>query len=454
MSSSQQNHVTPPRFIWFRLPLYVRIVIGLAIGLVGGLALGSVYQGPEASASWVLGTTRGLAEVSRILLRLLGAIAPPLVMLAVLKALMTTDIKGKLAGKMIWLLLLNTVVAICIGLLVANVLQPGAHARLGHETMTIKDSSPLHDFLDSIPESLMAPFVSNNVIGIIIIAMAFGFAGRKLPAEMRVKAIDIITMLFDMVIIILHWVLELVPLAVACKVAFIVATQGFKPFGALGWFIVAVIAALVLQACYYLVRVRIYSWVPPLHLLKGVRDALVMSFSTASSTATMPVTYEALNKKVGLRTETASLGALVGSNFNNDGTALYEAMSALFIAQAIGMELSISHQIMVLITSVIAAMGAAGIPEAGLVTMALVFGAVGLPIGYVALLLPIDWFLDRCRTAINVMGDTNVACLLDGKTPGTRLARAVVHHRTHGKHAPPPVEDDVPDESEALDPAV
>jgi Na+/H+-dicarboxylate symporter len=118
---------------------------------------------------------------------------------------------------------------------------------------------------------------------------------------------------------------------------------------------------------------------------------------------------------VGLRERSASLGALVGSNFNNDGTALYEAMAALFIAQLLGLQLSMTDQILVVLTSVVASVGAAGIPEAGLVTMTLVFTAVKLPIEYIALLLSVDWFLDRCRTTINVLGDMNVACLLDGK---------------------------------------
>jgi DAACS family dicarboxylate/amino acid:cation (Na+ or H+) symporter len=151
-------------------------------------------------------------------------------------------------------------------------------------------------------------------------------------------------------------------------------------------------------------------------LLKNTRDALAMAFSTASSTVTMPVTYACLREKVGLREESASLGALVGSNFNNDGTALYEAMAALFVAQMIGANLSLASEAVVVLTSVVASVGAAGIPEAGLVTMTLVFSAVHLPTGYIALLLPVDWFLDRCRTAINVMGDMNVSCILDGKT--------------------------------------
>ncbi len=128
---------------------------------------------------------------------------------------------------------------------------------------------------------------------------------------------------------------------------------------------VAVLAALSIQCAYYLTRIRLQSWVRPRQVFAGMRDALVMAFSTASSTATMPVTYDRLRSRIGLREQSASLGALVGANFNNDGTALYEAMAALFIAQMLGVELGFGQQLMVVLTSVIASVGAAGIPEAG-----------------------------------------------------------------------------------------
>jgi DAACS family dicarboxylate/amino acid:cation (Na+ or H+) symporter len=158
-----------------------------------------------------------------------------------------------------------------------------------------------------------------------------------------------------------------------------------------------------------------------------MRDALVMAFSTGSSTATMPVTYACLTEKVGVREESASMGALVGANFNNDGTALYEAMAALFIAQLLGQHLTLAQQLIVVVTSIIASVGAAGIPEAGLVTMTLVFSAVGLPIEYIGFLLTVDWFLDRCRTTINVLGDVNVSCLLDGKTRPAPVSAAAAN---------------------------
>ncbi|MDH7571012.1 MAG: cation:dicarboxylase symporter family transporter, partial [Armatimonadota bacterium] len=229
------------------------------------------------------------------------------------------------------------------------------------------------------------------------------------------EVLGLINTAYAMLVQVLHWVIAVIPLGIFGVVASVVGTKGFEPFRMLGWFVVAVLVALTLQAGYYLVRIRLGCWARPWFVLRGVRDALVMAFSTASSTATMPVTYACLRENVGLREESASLGALVGANFNNDGTALYEAMSALFIAQALGIPLSLPQQLIVVITSVVASVGAAGIPEAGLVTMTLVFTAVGLPVEHIAFLLTVDWFLDRCRTTINVMGDVNVSCLLDGR---------------------------------------
>ena len=386
-----------------RLPLYLKIACALVLGVIVGLLL---------PAAWAT----SFDIPARIILRLLGAIAPPLILVAVSRALIGANVQGKLAGKMFLLLGINTLVAIFVGLFVANAIRPGSHASLPPGEAPTISGSPLAQLLDNIPASLVRPLVENNVIGVIIVAVAFSLAARKLGAPRKDGILRVLETAFDIILIVLHWIIALVPLAVFCKVAYVVGTQGFKPFVALGWFIVSVLVALTLQAGYYLVRIRTASWVRPLDLLRGTRDALAMAFSTASSTATMPVTYACLREKVGLREESASLGSLVGSNFNNDGTALYEAMAALFIAQMTGTDLSLTQQAMVVLTSIVASVGAAGIPEAGLVTMTLVFSAVHLPTGYIALLLPVDWFLDRCRTSINVMGDMNVSCVLDGKT--------------------------------------
>jgi Na+/H+-dicarboxylate symporter len=399
-----------PRSWYGRMPLYLKIVIGLLLGVIAGVMIREFAPDPQSIA-------KKLNIPAVLILRVLGAIAPPLILVAVMRALLSATVKGRLAGKMFVLLVLNTVVAILIGLLVANVIRPGKHAQLAPTKAPDVKTSPIDALLENIPDSLLKPLVEGKVIGVIIVAVAFGLASRRLDEKRRAQIMAALDIGFDLILIVLMWIIALVPLAVFCKVAYVIGTAGFAPFKALAWFIIAVLVALLLQATWYLTRVKLSSWISPIKLIRGTRDALVMAFSTASSTATMPVTYACLREKVGLRDESASLGSLVGSNFNNDGTALYEAMAALFIAQMIGVQLSLTQQAMVVVTSVIASVGAAGIPEAGLVTMILVFNAVHLPTEYIALLLPVDWFLDRCRTVINVMGDLNVSCLLDGKTP-------------------------------------
>ncbi|HEY0465326.1 MAG TPA: dicarboxylate/amino acid:cation symporter [Polyangiaceae bacterium] len=404
MSEQLPADSSPSAFAWWtRLPLYLRILVGLGLGVVAGAVVG-----PSAHV---------LELPARLILRLLGALAPPLILVAVVHALLTAEIRGAVAWRLARLLLLNTLTAIIVGLLVANLLAPGRHAHLTppHEKLD-SHGDLLAQFLENIPDSLLRPFVENRVIGVVLIAVAFGVAARSLSGKKRKLAEDLASLGFSCILTILSWVIAFVPLAVFGKVASIVGVSGFRPFVAIGMFVIAVLLALLIQAVYYLVRIRFGSWVRPGALLASTRDALIMAFSTGSSTVTMPVTYDRLCNRVGLRERSASLGALVGSNFNNDGTALYEAMAALFIAQMLGQHLSFFDQVLVILTSVVASVGAAGIPEAGLVTMTLVFTAVKLPVEYIALLLSVDWFLDRCRTAINVLGDMNVACLLDGPT--------------------------------------
>lgn len=391
---------------WRETPLYLRILGAVILGVIVGVLLG-------ASAA-------SLAVPAKLILRVLGALAPPLILFAIVHALMHAHVSPGQTLRLVSLLLINTLVAIAIGLLVANVARPGSWTRASPLSSAAKSAAgldPLTQFLDNVPKSLAGPFSDDGkVMGVIFLALAFGIALRRVRDQELRTVDDFVSVGLSTFVVILHWIIDFVPFAVFGIVASIVGVKGFNDFIALGGFVLSVIAALALQSGYYLLRVRFGSWVHPLDLLRGVRDALVMAFSTGSSTATMPVTYACLRENIGLREQSASLGALVGSNFNNDGTALYEAMSALFVAQLIGLKLGLAQQLVVVLTSVAASVGAAGIPEAGLVTMTMVFNAVGLPTEYIAIILTVDWFLDRCRTAINVMGDVTVSCLLDGKT--------------------------------------
>jgi Na+/H+-dicarboxylate symporter len=405
---------------WTRTPLYGRIIVAMVVGVAVGLIFGT-------KVAW-------LKEVSSMVLTLLRALATPLILLAILHALLRTEVGGKMARRMAFYLTTNTLAAICIGLLVANVVQPGHWGgSLGTPTaeqeQTIAEKKvydPLEDFKSKIPSNIIKPLYDDNVIAVIILGLAFGIALRHVRARQQAAGStayqtveNFIETLFDAVMTVLQWIIQLVPLAVFCVVAAIIGKEGFAPFVKLLGFVVAVLLALALQVAFYLTRVKFGSWVSPMRFLRGGREAFFTAFSTASSTVTMPITYNALKDKnrIGLRETSSSMGALVGSNFNNDGTALYEAMAPLFISQAIGAPLAPLQQIIIVFMAVVASVGAAGIPEAGLVTMLLVFKSVNLDPGYVLLLLPVDWFLDRCRTTVNVMGDMTVASLLDGKTP-------------------------------------
>ena len=407
-----------------RIPLFLRILAAMLLGVALGIAALAGNFGDKVG---------GLKEVSGLILALLKALATPLILLAVLHAILRANVSGAIARRLGFYLVTNTLAAIAIGLLVANVVQPGrwggklpepteqARTEVGEK----KPYDALEDVKSKIPTNIIKPLYDDNVIAVIILAIVFGIALRRVRethiAENNTayKSVEqFIETSFEAVMTALLWIVQMVPIAVFCVVASTIGTKGFGPFVTLGGFIIAVLIALTLQVCFYLARVRFFSWVTPRRFLSGGREALLTAFSTASSTVTMPITYNALKDKVGLREQSATMGALVGSNFNNDGTALYEAIAPLFVAQAVpSLFLTPLQQIIVAFMAVIASVGAAGIPEAGLVTMLLVFKSVNLPVEYVLLILPVDWFLDRCRTAVNVMGDMTVACLMDGSTP-------------------------------------
>jgi len=409
-----QQHVkaTGP-FAWYQnSPLYLRIVAALILGVLAGLKLGH----------WAV----NFAPFSAVVLRLLGALATPLIFIAVIRALVKAKVSGRSGAQLLFLLFLNTTVAIFIGLAVANTLKPGVHTHVA--TKLVKPSQepfdPIKDLLGKLPGSVLKPLSENDIMGVIIIALAVGAGLRKVReqvehVESERNVLNLIEAFLDaafrLIMVVLHWVLELIPFAVFCVVASKVGQEGLATFQPMIWFIIAVLLALALQATYYLIRLRMASWVRPVDFLRAGAEALWTAFSTASSAATLPVTFRCMRDKLGVKEESVSLGVMVGGAFNHDGTALYEAMSALFISQILGRHLGLGEQLTVVFMSILASVGAAGIPEAGTVTMLAVFNAVKLPVEYIPMLLVVDWFLDRCRTAINVMGDMSVTCILDGK---------------------------------------
>ena len=408
---------------WQQLPLYVRTLTGMTLGAIVGVVMGKeavVFEKP-------CGAMMGLVQM----------LAAPVAFFAIVHALTGARIEKGKSARLVRLLITNTVVAIIIGMSVANLIAPGERkalsekeraqvaegaeknaAQISTAIASAEKSKPvdkIFQLFEKLPRTVLGPFTSSDqVIGVIILALLLGLALRKVSPDINVTRTTV-KVFMDAFITMLHWIVQLVPLIVFGVVAKEVGTNGFSSFISLLWLVIAVLLALSLQFIYYMTRVAMQSWVTPRQLIRGCREALIMAFSTASSTATMPVTYECLITNVKVSKSSANLGALVGANFNNDGTALYDAMAALFIAQLLGRHLDIAEQLTIVLCAVAASVGAAGIPSAGLITMTLVLTAVGLPLEYSLLLIPIDWFLDRFRTMINVCGDLCVSCVLDGK---------------------------------------
>ena len=212
---------------------------------------------------------------------------------------------------------------------------------------------------------------------------------------------------------VLLWVVALVPLAVLGIVASSVGEkEGMKVFVSLIWLIVVVVVGLACQVSWYLLQMMVFARMSPVRFLGGSLDVMASTFSTASTAATIPITLRSL-KRLGVSRQSSQLTACIGTNFNNDGTALYQATAALFMAQALGYSLSLLDQVLIVLTTLVASVGAGGIPSGSFVTLPLIFAAVRLPVEKIPILLTIDWFLDRCRTTSNVLGDMTVAVLLD-----------------------------------------
>jgi len=390
------------------VPLYVWVLVAVALAVPVGL-------------SWQEGAAR-LNLLPALIIRALSALAAPLVVLAILHAIVTNDIRGRQGLLMMLYYLANTLVAMGIGLTLANLIQPGRGADLidaGHNPKPLPSKSVVDLITELIPRSVGDAFAQNNLAQLVLLTLALAIGLSKIRNEQIARGetsyrvvVDFLGVGFELLMRVLLWVVALVPLAVFGVVAASVGQkEGLHVFQSLIWLIVVVLMGLACQNVWYLVV-----------LLRGALDVMASTFSTASTAATMPITLRALTGNLGVSRESSQLAACVGTNFNNDGTALYQATAALFMAQAMGFTLGPVDQVIIVVTTLVASVGAGGIPSGSFVTLPLIFAAVGLPADKIPVLLTIDWFLDRCRTTSNVLGDMTVAVLLD-RTAGPKGAQ-------------------------------
>ncbi|HEV3162395.1 MAG TPA: dicarboxylate/amino acid:cation symporter [Isosphaeraceae bacterium] len=392
------------------VPLFVWVLVAVALAIPVGL-----YLGPAAAR---------LSIFADLIIRALKALAAPLVVLAILSAIVTNDIRGRQGARMMFYYLINTLVAMVIGLGLSNLVRPGDGANLA-DIVNVTAPPPKKDvttlLIELIPQSVGEAFAQNNLAQLVLLTLALGIGLAKIRNEQRAQGqttytvlVDLVTLGFELLMRVLLWVVALVPLAVFGIVAASVGKDGFRLFLALGWFIGVVLVGLTCQIVWYLVQMAIFAQMSPLRFLRGAADVMAATFSTASTAATMPVTLKALTGPLRVSRASSQLAACVGTNFNNDGTALYQAGAVLFLAQALGFHLSPIDQVIIMLTTLVASVGAGGIPSGSFVTLPLIFAAVGLQADkLLPVLLTVDWFLDRCRTTSNVLGDMTVAVLLD-----------------------------------------
>lgn len=402
------------------LSAIVRIMVAMILGVGVGLAFGkdAVFLGQFGSK--IIGMIKTLAG--------------PLILFAVLEAFLKTEMTWTQARKMLFIAAINGTCAVIIGLTLANVIQPGvgwkpaAELAESAKNSTIKETTrtinPLSDILGYVPQNIVDPFLKNEVISIVLLAVIVGASLRKVQQLQKIQgrtdhvAVEhAVVTGFEAIQQIMRWVVALVPFAVFSVVAKAVGEGGIYKMAMLGPYVLVVVGGLLLQ-----VLVVYQSWIvwatrySLVEFWRAARHPVTVALGTSSSLATMRDTLIALEQKLGVSKPASRLAACVGTNLNNDGILLYEAMAVLFVAQYEGIELSLAQQGMAALSCIIAGIGIGGVPDAGLISLTIVLATVGLPQEIVPLLLAVDWILSRCRAVTNVISDMTLAATIDGKS--------------------------------------
>jgi DAACS family dicarboxylate/amino acid:cation (Na+ or H+) symporter len=368
----------------------------------------------------------GLGELGKLVIQLIKAAATPLLFLAIVNAILTTEIRGRAAGALIFWATLNASIALTVGLLISNLLQPGTSlagfvtpgpaAAAAYADRKVDLLATLNAF---VPSNLVTPFAENLVLTIILLAILLGFGLRRARSEQLAagsqgfRAIeDGVATLLRVMEVVLGWVTRLIPFAVFGVVARAVGEHGYAPLRGLAVYVLVGLGGLLLHIVVtYQAWLVLFARMPLRTFWREAREPVTYAAGANSSLATLPVTLRALDR-LGVPRSASAMGACVGTNFNNDGIILYEGMAVLFVAQAMGIHLSIGEQLLAAGTCMVAAMGVAGVPEAGFISLALVLNTVGLPVELLPLLLTVDWIIARGRSVTNVLSDMLLSILI------------------------------------------
>lgn len=390
-----------------KLSLPVLIVIALVLGVIAGLLL---MNHVEFAITYI-------KPFGTIFLNLLKFIVVPIVLLSIMCGVMSMkDIKkvGSIGGKTVVYYLMTTAFATTIGLVIANALK-GSFKVLKTTGLEYSASEPV-SFMDTLvgifPSNAFAPLVNANMLQVIVIALLFGFA-FVMVGEKGEPAKAVIESLNDVSVKVMDMIIKLSPIGVFCLITPVIAENGAAVIGSLA----AVIAVAFL--CYalhiivvYSASVKLLANVSPLKFFKGMAPAMIFAFSSASSVGTLPINMEC-TEKLGVQKEITSFVLPLGATINMDGTAIYQGVSAVFIATCFGIDLTFMQMLTIVLTATIASIGTAGVPGAGVVMLTMVLQSVGLPIEGVALVAGVDRIFDMGRTVTNITGDAACATVVN-----------------------------------------
>lgn len=381
-----------------KLKMHTQILIAIALAIVVGIVLGE-----KAGCVKIVGD---------IFIRLLKAIIIPLILASMVAGIVSLgDVRklGRIGLRTLVYYMATTTLAVAVGLLLVNLLKPGIGVDMAAKSATQMTRSDMPSLLsiieDIIPANLFDAMAKDKVLSIIFFALLLGVAVSSL-GEQGKPVVVLFEALNAVMMKITDWIMRLAPFGVFALMAHTVGTMGLAVIKPLALYMVTVMLGLTIHACITLpVLLHVIGKYPPTRFVRDVFGAIATAFSTASSAATLPITMDCVRENTGVSNKIASFVLPLGATVNMDGTALYEAVAAMFIAQAYGIELHLSQQLVIMLTATLASIGAAAIPGAGLVTMVIVLNAVNLPLEGIGMILAVDRLLDMLRTAVNVWGD-------------------------------------------------
>ena len=437
-----------------RQRLWLQVLIGMVLGVAFGLAIGPTAGLVEPRTSDLIGNW--VALPGRLFLLGIQFVVVPLVVASVIRGIAAgegSDNLGRLGARTIGFFVAATVIAAMIGLGLAIVIQPGSFidgesfSRLAASSGAAipEPSAAAVPGLVDLPELLvglfprdpLASFLSGNMLQIVITATIIGVALIKVPADQRRLLLDLMAAIQAACMAIVGWVLRFAPLAVFGLLAHISAKVGPSALLGTGAYVMTVVTGLFVLMVVYVAIARAVSQRSTVDFLRISREALLLAFSTSSSAAVMPVSLRTAEQGLGVRSAIARFVIPLGTTVNMSGTALYQGVATLFLAQAFGVELGVPGMVLVVVMATGAAIGSPGTPGVGIVILATILSSVGIPAAGIAILLGVDRLLDMCRTVVNVAGDL-VACLVMERWMGGHKAMLDAHVPTPAMSAPPP----------------